>query len=286
MTGRKIKLMKNLDLIFIISLILYLISLFFNLYYRLFLELLQYILVLKFLLTLIAFYCFDANIIVKFKKLSRSLHLFSSFFRYIPQLCLDWNQWSAEVPQDSCGFHGYVQPSFVYSPYFNFSHRFDFNVRTLTQPNDTAIVGHDELMMTTGWRKREVEILTASWRRVRRQSGETSLRAWIGVSEQPVQSTRRPHIRARNVIRARWPIRYLCTTRCNSDCRISSTVSERMSHAKATWVSITWRNRRDPPKDEIPRAKVIFGENQSEIYFFFYSYMREKWNNRLWRMIV
>lgn len=87
----------------------------------------------------------------------------------------------------------------------NFSHRFRrFNVRTLTRPNDTSIVGHGELMMTIGRRGRGVEILlTASWQRVRRQSGETSAHAWIGVSERPVRSTRRPHIRARNVIRVR-----------------------------------------------------------------------------------
>lgn len=142
-----------------------------------------------------------------------------------------------------------VQPSFLHSPCFNFSHRFDFNVADAAH-STIAIVGHDELMMTKGRRGREVEILTASWRRIRRQSGETSVRAWIGVSEQPVQSTHRPHIRVRNVIRARWPIHYPCTTRCNLDCQISSRVSERVSEwmnescKSATCASITWRNRR------------------------------------------
>lgn len=76
---------------------------------------------------------------------------------------------------------------------------------SLTRPTARLLVRYSGARRIDDDKKRgrEVEILTASWRRVRRQSGETSARAWIGVSERPVQSTHRPHIRVRNVIRAR-----------------------------------------------------------------------------------
>lgn len=166
-----------------------------------------------------------------------------------------------------------VQPSFLHSPYFNFSHRLDFNVADAAH-STIAIVGHDELMMTNGRRGREVEILMASWWQVRRQSGETSVRAWIGVSERPVQSIHRPHIRVRNVIRARWPIHYPCTTRCNINCQISSRVSERVSE----WMNESWRKPRGFPshgeidglaKTRFPkRVKVILRKKLEQNIFF------------------